>query len=214
MLVLALDTCLAACQAALVRDGAPVAVASEPMAKGHQERLGPMLQAMFGEAGLEPRDVDRIGVTVGPGSFTGLRVGLAFAKGLALALGKPLVGLTSLEALGAGAPVGLSLALIDARREQAYWQAFRDGSPLNTPQASVLAAIVDWTIDHDSPAALIGPGAGLLAGRLPTAEVIPRTAPDPLILARLTAERDPGSVRPLYLRTPDAKLPGGVDPFA
>jgi tRNA threonylcarbamoyladenosine biosynthesis protein TsaB len=214
VLVLALDTCLAACQTALWRDGKPVAVASEPMARGHQERLAPMLEAMLASANVAPAQIDRIGVTVGPGSFTGLRVGLAFAKGLALALGIPLVGVTSLEALGAGAPAGLSLVLVDARREQAYWQAFEGGMAVTAPQASTLTDIVDWTLGHGAPAALIGPGAGLLAARFGAAQCLARAAPEPTVIARLAAEREPAAVRPLYLRTPDAKLPGGVDPFA
>jgi tRNA threonylcarbamoyladenosine biosynthesis protein TsaB len=184
------------------------------MVKGHQERLASMVNEVMVQAGLRFEDLDRIGVTVGPGSFTGLRVGLAFAKGLALALGRPLVGVTSLEALGAGAPAGLSLALIDARREQAYWQAFEDGQPVTPPQASSLTAIVDWTLERGAPGALIGPGAPLLAARFAQAKRLDRSAADPLILATLAARRAPGPVRPLYLRTPDAKLPGGIDPFA
>ncbi|MDB5452377.1 MAG: tsaB [Caulobacteraceae bacterium] len=215
MLVLALDTCLSACQAALWRDGEVVAAASEPMARGHQERLAPMLQAMLAEANVGLDRVDRIAVTVGPGSFTGLRVGLAFAKGLGLALDKPVVGVTSLEALAASAPpAGLTLALIDARRDQAYWQAFADGAPVTEPQASGIADIVDWLVGTGPPARLVGPGTGLLAGRFPLAEALARAAPDPVAVARIAATREPRPPHPLYLRTPDAKLPGGVDPFA
>jgi tRNA threonylcarbamoyladenosine biosynthesis protein TsaB len=215
VLVLALDTCLAACQAALVRDGEPIAVASEPMTRGHQERLAPMLQAMLAQSGHGLDSVDRIAVTVGPGSFTGLRVGLAFAKGLGLALGKPVAGVASLEALAASAPsAGLCLALIDARRDQAYWQGFEDGAPVTPPQASGLADIVDWAVEAGRPARLVGPGAELLAQRFPEAECTPLAAPNPVAIARLAAGREPQAPTPLYLRTPDAKLPGGVDPFA
>lgn len=214
MLVLALDTCLNACQAALVRDGEPMAVAIEPMARGHQERLGPMLQAMITESGAAFAEVDRIACTVGPGSFTGLRVGVAFAKGLALALSKPAVPVGSLESLGRSAPEGLALALVDARRSQAYWQAFRDGVPLTRPQAWGLTEIVDWTVEHGAPQTLIGAGAGLLAARFPRAQVHDLPAPDILAIAAIGAERNPAPLTPLYLRTPDAKLPGGIDPFA
>lgn len=213
MIVLAIDTCLSACSAALWRDGEALAAASEPMTRGHQERLAPMIETMMDRSGARFADIDRVAVTVGPGSFTGLRVGLSFAKGLGLALSKPVVGVNALEALAASAPRrGLSLALVDARRQQAYWQGFQDGRPAGAPAASGLADIVDWCLERASPSALIGPGAGLLAARFPEAEVVSLLGPDPLAVAGLGAERDPGLLSPLYLRTPDAKLPGGVEP--
>jgi tRNA threonylcarbamoyladenosine biosynthesis protein TsaB len=215
VLVLALDTCFAACQAALVRDDLAVGVASEPMARGHQERLAPMLQTLLAETGVALAEVDRIAVTVGPGSFTGLRVGVAFAKGLALALNKPAVGVGALEALGASvAGEGLTLAIADARRSQAYWQAFAGDAPASPPAAWAVTDIVDWAVEHGGPARLVGPGVALLTARFPHAAVIPLTAPDPLAIARLAAGREPAPLHPLYLRTPDAKLPGGIDPFA
>jgi tRNA threonylcarbamoyladenosine biosynthesis protein TsaB len=79
MIVLAIDTCLAACQAALTDAGRTIAAAREPMSRGHQERLAPMVRDLMATAGAPFSAVERIGVTVGPGSFTGLRVGLAFA---------------------------------------------------------------------------------------------------------------------------------------
>jgi tRNA threonylcarbamoyladenosine biosynthesis protein TsaB len=214
VLILALDTCLAACQAALWRDGEPLAVASEPMTRGHQERLATMVGALMDEAEVELSAVDRIAVTIGPGSFTGLRVGLAFAKGLALALDKPLVGVSALEALAQDHAGGPNLVLVDARRDQAYWQAFDGEAPLTPPQAWTLPDIVDWAVEHGPPRGLIGPGANLLATRFPGAQVDARVAADPLAIAALAATREPGVVRPLYLRTPDAKLPGGIDPLA
>ena len=92
MLILALDTALETCSAALVRGGRVLAARSEPMARGHQERIAPLVDELAREAGIAFAEVDRIGVTCGPGSFTGLRVGLAFAKGLGFALGRPVVG--------------------------------------------------------------------------------------------------------------------------
>src|SRR5437773_1836431 len=103
MIVFGLDTCLASCSVA-VRDGERVlASAREVMARGHQERLAPMAQAVMARAGLGFGQLDRIAVIVGPGSFTGLRVGIAFAKGLAAALDLPAVGIGALEALAAEA---------------------------------------------------------------------------------------------------------------
>ena len=159
-------------------------------------------------AGVAFTDLDRIAVTVGPGSFTGLRVGLAFAKGLGLALDISVVGIGALEALVAE-ETGRSLALADARRGQVYWQAFEEGRPLNAPSASTLEDAASFFV----PDIVTGPGADLVAGRYPGALVTSRPAPDPAAVARLGAARlDPGRLRPLYLRTPDAKLPGGVEP--
>src|SRR3569833_2034561 len=131
MIVLGLDTALGACSAAVTRDGKALATLSEPMLRGHQERLAPLVQELVQASGVAFMGIDRIGVTVGPGSFTGLRVGLAFAKGLGLALGKPCVGVGSLEARAASARgPGLRAAVSDALREQGYLEAFEGGAPL------------------------------------------------------------------------------------
>ncbi|CAN5183055.1 tRNA (adenosine(37)-N6)-threonylcarbamoyltransferase complex dimerization subunit type 1 TsaB [soil metagenome] len=213
MIVLALDTCLNACSAAVVRDGQTLAARFEPMSRGHQERLALMVQETMAEAGLAFSAIDRIGVTVGPGSFTGLRVGLAFAKGLALALGRPLIGVGSLEALGADT-TGLAVAIADARRDQAYWQGFSGGVPMTPPTASAVVDIVDWLTEQGGPASLTGPGVSLISSQLPNLKAIPRVGPSPETIARLAAAASPplAPPRPIYLRTPDAKLPGGLEP--
>jgi tRNA threonylcarbamoyladenosine biosynthesis protein TsaB len=215
IIVLALDTALGACSAAVVRGDDVLATLSEPMIRGHQERLAPLVQETMAQAGIAFADLDRIGVTVGPGSFTGLRVGLAFAKGLGLALDRPCIGVGTLEALAASGPgPGLTVAAIDAKRGQIYLQLFQDGVAVMAPDvlpreiaAARLAEV--WT---GGPVRLVGPGAALLAGVLPGADLNERAAPDPLAWARLTATK-PADVpaRPLYLRAPDAKLPGGLD---
>jgi tRNA threonylcarbamoyladenosine biosynthesis protein TsaB len=206
MLILALDTALETCSAALVADGKVLAARAEPMARGHQERLAPLVEALAREAGVAPAEIDRIGVTRGPGSFTGLRVGLAFAKGLGFALGRPVLGVGTLEALAAGTS-GVAAAVIDARREQVYVQAFRDGAPLSEPEA----VAVDTAIERLAPlrpALLVGPGAGLLASAFPAAALAAPTV-DPVALAGLVAAAAETSrpAEPLYLRAPDAKLP-------
>ena len=212
MIILALDTCLSACSAALVDGDLVRAWRFEPMVRGHQERLALMVQELMAEAGAAFSTVERIGVTVGPGSFTGLRVGLAFAKGLALALDIPCVGVGALQALGYGR-AGLSVAIADARRDQAYWQAFRDGAPITPPQASGLADIVDWLTEQGGPDTLVGPGVGLLSARFPKATLLETPGPDPVAVAALAAAVEkPMPPAPLYLRTPDAKLPGGLEP--
>ncbi|HYE44630.1 MAG TPA: tRNA (adenosine(37)-N6)-threonylcarbamoyltransferase complex dimerization subunit type 1 TsaB [Caulobacter sp.] len=214
-MLLAVDTCLDACSAALLDGEAVLAAVSEPMSRGHQERLAPMVAELM--AGRSFGDLDRVAATVGPGSFTGLRVGLAFAKGLSSALSIPLVGIGSLPALAAGRK-GFVCAAVDARRGQIYLQAFRDGAALMAPDALAVetAAARLAELAGDGPATLVGSGAPLLAPLLPRAVVETPGGPDPVAVARLAmAVRDSvPPARPLYLRTPDAKLPGGIDPYA
>lgn len=205
MRLLVIDTALDACTAAVAHDGAVLAALSEPMARGHQERLAPLAQEAMAASGLSFAALDRIGVTVGPGSFTGLRVGLAFAKGLGLALDRPVVGIGVLDALAASTPgPGLTVAAIDARREQVYLRRFRDGAPLEAPAALSLDDALDRL--GKAPVRLVGSGAPLLAARLPHATVVPVTAPSPEALVTL-AETAMGPASPMYLRAPDAKPP-------
>jgi tRNA threonylcarbamoyladenosine biosynthesis protein TsaB len=214
LIILALDTCVDACSVALAQDGRALAAISEPMQRGHQERLAPMVAEAFAAAGLKPDALDRIGVTIGPGSFTGLRVGLAFAKGMALALDRPCVGIGTLEALALSAGPGFVAACLDARRGRVYLQAFADGRAVMAPDIldiDVAAARIAelWS---GGPALVAGSGAPLIAGVLPSARTDTDRAPDPLVIARLAAKRDTSvPPRPLYLRAPDAKLPGGKD---
>lgn len=213
MIVLGLDTCLSTCSVAVLETGGAtgervLASAREVMARGHQERLAPMAQAVMAEAGLPFSALERVGVTVGPGSFTGLRVGVAFAKGLAAALDVPTAGVGTLEALAAEGS-GLVFAAIDARREQLYLQAFEDGHALMAPDALhvTTAAARLAEIGAGRPVTLVGSGAALLAPMTPTAHVIAAEGADARIVARLAARRPPAPLRPLYLRAPDAKLP-------
>ena len=213
MIVLALDTCLDACSLAVL-DGETVrAQASHPMGRGHQEAIAPLAQAVMGEAGLAFSDLERIGVTIGPGSFTGLRVGLAFAKGLGAALAIPVVGVGTLAALAEPLGPGLVFAVIDARRGQVYLQAFSDGRPLMAPDALDLATAAARVAELSGgrDAVLAGSGAGLLADLMPGARLVEAPACDPAAVARLAAaQTSPAPPRPLYLRAPDARLPGGA----
>lgn len=212
MLVLGLDTCLSSCSVAVLDGERVLASAREVMARGHQERLAPMAQQVMAEAGLAFDRLDRIAVTVGPGSFTGLRVGIAFAKGLALALDLPAVGVGTLEALAAEAGKdsgGLVFPAIDARRGQLYLQAFEDGRALMAPDAltAEVAAARLAEISQGRPFTLVGSGAALLADLAPSARIVPAEGADARHVARLAAARDPAPLKPLYLRAPDAKLP-------
>jgi tRNA threonylcarbamoyladenosine biosynthesis protein TsaB len=208
VIVLALDTCLSTCSVA-VADGARVlAHASEPMARGHQERLAPMAQHVVARAGVGFDQLERIAVTVGPGSFTGLRVGIAFAKGLAAARRLPIVGVGALEALAAP-HAGLVFPSIDAKRGQLYLQAFEDGQPLMAPDVLPVetAAARLAEISQGRPAILTGSGWSYLVEAFPEARVVPAEGADARQVARLAAGRAPAPVRPLYLRAPDARLP-------
>jgi tRNA threonylcarbamoyladenosine biosynthesis protein TsaB len=208
MIVLGLDTCLSSCSVAVLDGERVVASAREVMARGHQERLAPMARQVMAEASLAFDRVDRIAVTVGPGSFTGLRVGIAFAKGLALALDRPAVGIGTLEALAAEAD-GLVFPAIDARRGQLYLQAFEDGRALMAPDAltAEVAAARIAELSQGRPFTLVGSGAALLAEFAPAATVIAAAGADARAVARLAAAREPAPLKPLYLRAPDAKLP-------
>ena len=204
MIVLALDTALAATSAAVLKDGAVLASHSEPMERGHSERIGGVVRDVMAASGVAFSDLDRIGVTVGPGSFTGLRVGLAFAKGLAVALDIPCVGVGTLEALAASTDVaGRIGAVIDARRGQVYVQAFEGGIALMPPLALTIAMAADRVSDMGT---LVGTGAALLSPRQ-TVVVDPLTFADPAAVARLAVQADEplAHPQPLYLRAPDAK---------
>lgn len=179
------------------------------MHRGHQERLAPLVAEAMAEAGAAFPDLNRIGVTVGPGSFTGLRVGLAFAKGLAIALGIPCVGVGVLDALAASVgEAGRVLAAIDAKRDQAYLQLFEKGAAASEAEAVLVADLPAWLDRHGGRRGLtvVGSGAPLVEGE---ADRQTLTAPDPVAIARLAA-RSPAPdapPRPIYLRSPDARLP-------
>lgn len=208
MRVLILDTALGACQAGLFDEETPLAVLERPMEQGGMERIAGLTRELMQAAGTGFDAIDRIGVTAGPGSFTGLRVGLAFAQGLGAALGRPVIGLSSLDGLAAStATEGVVMAVIDARRGQVYARAFRDGSPLGAPEALDLDQAQVQARALGAGLRLVGSGAPLVAEGLDRAEIVALAAPSPTALARLTRMADPETAppRPLYLRAPDAK---------
>lgn len=210
MIVLAIDTCLNACSAAVVDADRVLVRRTEVMARGHQERLAPLVAEVMAEAGIGFDALDRIGVTVGPGSFTGLRVGLAFAKGLAAALDIPAVGIGTLEAL-AQPYGGVVIAVLDAKRGQVYLQGFADGRAVTAPDVLPLETAAARVAELQ-PQLLIGTGAELLSQIVHTATINTADHLDSLAVARLAATRSPTPPRPLYLRAPDARLPGGLLP--
>ncbi|MGZ9113419.1 MAG: tRNA (adenosine(37)-N6)-threonylcarbamoyltransferase complex dimerization subunit type 1 TsaB [Brevundimonas sp.] len=226
MRVLVVDTALGLCTAGLFEvEGAEarrLGLRSEPMAKGHSERLAGFARDAMAEAGTGFGVIDRIGVTVGPGSFTGLRVGLAFAQGLGAALDRPVVGVSSLAALAASAGTGSVAALIDARRGQVYaqfWNSGVAGGVADGPaEALSLEAAAERIAGLEPGGVLIGSGAVLFAESFPALTRRPLAGPAPEALARLAAAADAATSppRPLYLRAPDAtppsRLPGQARP--
>ena len=218
MKLLAVDTALGGCSVALVEDGAIRAHIFEAMDRGHAERLAPMVDQAMGQAGEVFAALDRLAVTTGPGTFTGQRVGLAFMRGLRLALKIPLHGVTTLEAIAAAAMAQTrqeTCAVIhDARRAEAYLLLKRGDAvvqaPVVLPFADALARIRDF-----GPCTLAGTGAVQAQAQLgPEFMLSEMRQPDALWVARLAAtqpvpEAAPG---PLYLRAPDAKLPGAKLP--
>src|SRR5437763_12622721 len=179
MRVPAIDTALGACAAAVLDSEARAILASESvgMLRGHAEAVMPMIARVMDAARCEFAELDRIAVTVGPGSFTGLRVGISAARGIALAAGKPAIGLSTLSALAAPHVAARAnqtiIAAIDARNEQVYFHVFAPNgvttvSPrLDRVRAAVRAVPVGPTI-------ITGSGAGLVAAHWPSGSPVPR----------------------------------------
>lgn len=205
MRLLVIDTSGPECAAGIFDAGAlsMLALRSETIGKGHAEILPGMIEAAAHDARLPLKALDRIAVTIGPGSFTGIRVGVAMARGLALSLGIPAVGVTTLAVVaepmfGQGRPV---LALIDARREELYAQLFaNDGSVLGEPQALHYDAARRLAAETDAIPA--GSGASILAGA-----ASPQIDRIPLDIVGGIGARLPSDAKasPLYIRGADAK---------
>src|SRR5476651_1856889 len=218
MLILAIDTALDACAAAVLdtESGQLIAQESLAMKRGHAEALMPLIARIIKASGIGFSRLDRIAVTTGPGSFTGLRVGLAAARGIGLAASKPVVGLTTLSAYAAPVvsrndeqPV---ISAIDARHDQVYFQVVSgNGSSLIRPKVAPIEEALGAS--RFGAPHLVGNAAKILSDRwpaqaLPPFKVDPQPAPDIAWVAWLGAAVSPNTApaRPFYLRAPDAKL--------
>jgi tRNA threonylcarbamoyladenosine biosynthesis protein TsaB len=217
MRVLAIDTALAACSAAVLdtANGGIFASESLPMVRGHAEALMPLLARVMKKSGLAFADLERVVVTTGPGSFTGLRVGISAARGFGVATGIPVVGVTTLSAYAAPyladddqIPV---VAAIDARHEHVYLQVFGTGG--RSLIAARLAPLTEAVrAASETPARIVGSGAKAVAdGLAKTAStpivVDPREAPDIGWVAQIGAAVAEAQAppKPQYLRAPDAQ---------
>ncbi len=212
MLILAVDTALQRCSVAIVKGGDVLAVEIEDREKGHAERIAPMANAAFRNAGVAPTELDRIGVVVGPGGFTGVRVALAFARAMGLATGAEVVGVTSLEALAGNVRAAKNdvASVIDARRGQVYAGLYRAGACIIAPfVADPEDASARIAAAASGPVLTVGTGAGQLPAREGWTAADAELQIDPVVVAKL-AENAPapdGPPAPLYLRAPDAKPP-------
>src|ERR1700716_692138 len=215
MRVLAIDTALEACSAAVFDSdrGGITASESVAMARGHAEAVMPLLARVMDLAEVQFANLARIAVTTGPGSFTGLRVGIAAARGIALAAGKPAIGLSTLAAFAtpliAEDDTTHVVAAIDARHDNVYLQVFGiGGRTLVAPRIATLRDAVRAAMT--GPARIVGSAAHLLAAAGPRGVDQPIAveqcaAPDIGWIARLGAAATDGSgpPKPLYLRAPD-----------
>ncbi|RIJ30068.1 tRNA (adenosine(37)-N6)-threonylcarbamoyltransferase complex dimerization subunit type 1 TsaB [Henriciella mobilis] len=215
MLVLSIDTSGPACDVAIVEDEAVLAEAKDEMVRGQDARLPGLVDETVRAAGVTLSDIDRLAVVTGPGSFTGVRVGISFARGLALALGKPCIGVTSLEAALPTGQQGSAIVLLPAKRRPpdiSYWaQRFRSGDAVTEPEEIGLDALAAELKAH--PHFVYGDGLVALEDALGGANIHPArpTAARAAVIA-LRADPDKMKASPVYVRAPDAALPGGKRP--
>jgi len=186
--LLAIDTAAPRLALAVLRDGDRVDALVEDMATGQAERLFPALEDLLARAGVGYGDLTRIAVTTGPGSFTGLRIGLSAARGLALALDIPVLGIPSLLALSLTAQCDPVAVLLDAKRGEAYFQAFSGpGMPIGA--AALLPLEAAYKLVPQDAATITSPLVDIAA------------------VARFAATADPADYPPeaAYIRDADAK---------
>jgi tRNA threonylcarbamoyladenosine biosynthesis protein TsaB len=197
VLCLGIETSSRRGSVALVRDGTLLARAEHEQPNTHAEQLRPLLARVLEEAKLDKRAIERVAVGIGPGSFTGLRVGIAFAQGIALGLGIPCVGVGSLSAMARGLAdrQGTRVTLLDARREEVFVAAYaEDGRELSAPVAIGRQEIATYLSTLPEPRVVLGEVGASLG-----VEVVRSTLtdlPDARAVAELGATLDPATARP------------------
>lgn len=201
MLILSLDSAAAGCTVALLQDGAVLHCRQENMARGQDSRLLPMIEDMLAATEMSFADLDRIAVLRGPGSFTGIRIGLAAARGLGLALGKPVIGIDRFElyrhALGPGLPL---LTVIDSRRSEAFCCLHEDTAE---DRKVFLAEAAQLTLYDHKNTRVCGDAARIYQWREASIVSLPET--EAVVAGRMAARLTPADhpPLPLYLRPPD-----------
>jgi tRNA threonylcarbamoyladenosine biosynthesis protein TsaB len=229
MLILGIDTTTLSCSVALLQDEALLAEATLNIKKTHSERLMPLLDNLLKESGIERETINAIAVAAGPGSFTGLRIGVSTARALAQALGIPAVAVCTLDALAEAVPVPGTLIcpLLDARRSQVYTALYRRNKEnphqlitLLQPTAIVLDDLIAAIISYNESVVFIGEGLNSYSAELemslPAGKAIIAPAPFRVCRAslvalagrRLLALNPTASYRevlPIYLRQPEAE---------
>ncbi|EJF98866.1 universal bacterial protein YeaZ [Bartonella vinsonii subsp. arupensis Pm136co] len=220
MLILAIDTASIYCAVALFHHKSVIAHISERMNKGHAEKLIGYIAQVTDQANMSLNQVDRIAVNIGPGSFTGVRVGVSTARALALALKIPAVGVSAFEALAAQISnkntTSAITVVIEAGRDMFYHQDFNnDLTPLGAPSLKTIENIIE---DLPQQTTLIGPAADIIAlyiennkvNKIIVRDKILCEAADIVNYAHLAANKKPQDPpRPLYLRNADAKQQTG-----
>ncbi len=218
MRVLGIETSTDMGGVALVEDGVLRAEWTWNLPRGHSVRLIPAVEAVLKGLDWRVEDLDGVAVGVGPGSFTGLRIGLATAKGFALALGKPIVGIPSLDAMVYGLPSSRPLcAITDAKRGELFVAFYHDGNRVRPYQVLTPERVAERLLQ--APYLIVGEGALLyreVFEGIPGVEVFPFLLyPKASSVALLGEERlrrgeedDLSSIVPLYLRPSDAELKG------
>ncbi|HJN25798.1 MAG TPA: tRNA (adenosine(37)-N6)-threonylcarbamoyltransferase complex dimerization subunit type 1 TsaB [Rhodospirillales bacterium] len=223
MRILAMDTATSACSVALWQDGDITHHRFEAMMRGQAEALAPMIADVLKSANVESEELDLLAVTVGPGAFTGLRIGLATARGMALAANIPCLGLTTTEVLAHAIgedqfPNGSLLVALDSKRSDIYVQAFAlNRAPAGDAEAIEPANLGQWLQDIPGPVHVVGDAATLAVAALKETSIEAHApeandVPDATVIAALAAARwspdaPPPTPSPLYIRPPDAKLP-------
>jgi tRNA threonylcarbamoyladenosine biosynthesis protein TsaB len=210
MLVLGLNTAFSTMEAALIRDGEIVADLREAMPRGQERRLPGLVAELLSTEHLTLGDLDRIGVVTGPGSFTGLRIGVAYARGLALVTRAEAIGVTSLEAAIPPGFEGPALGCLAAQRrppEQTWWvQGISEGEGIAEVMEVSLADLTPMLTGFHAPVFMDGAEAlGDLAKSLDLRPLLPSAITAALKAERFDPERHPPT--PVYARAPDATLP-------
>jgi tRNA threonylcarbamoyladenosine biosynthesis protein TsaB len=210
MKILSLDTAMGACSAAVIdtdSDG-PLAAAYAPMERGHAEALPPMVAEVMATAGLTFSQIDRIAVTRGPGTFTGVRIGIAFARGLGLSTGLPVLGIDTLSAIAANEATAAPLLVVsDARNDEIYAAFYETGrrwvsGPLVTTAKDAAAQAKAGSVVLGTAAEAVLVAEGNKGFTVSSAGDLPVAAK----FAALAATMLPGPMPlPLYLRAPDAR---------